>query len=205
MGAEMADSGGGERISRQERILRAALEVFSDRGTSATTMQDVARAADVSVGLVQHHFGSKDGLIEAVDGHVLAVIATAMSASLPASAPDAVLELGERVHALLGDHLPEVDYFAKMIVTGTVAGSAFFDAMVSIIKVHWQNVADSSDNGAELDVTWAALNPLMLVLGPLILRRHIDRQLPEPFTTETQLARWESAVNTLLSRGQLPG
>lgn len=205
MGADMADSGGSERSSRQARILRAALEVFADRGTSATTMQDVARTADVSVGLVQHHFGSKDGLIEAVDGHVLTVIATAMSAALPTSAPDAVLELGERVHALLGDHLPEVDYFAKMIVTGTAAGSAFFDAMVSIIKVHWQDVADRSDNGADMDVTWAALNPLMLVLGPLILRRHIDRQLPEPFTTETQLARWESAVNTLLSRGQLPG
>lgn len=202
--AAMADSGGVERGARRESIRDAGLELFSRQGVSASTMRDVAQAAGVSVGLVQHYFGSKNRLVEAIDSHVMTVIATALSAPLPASAPEAVVELGHRVHILIGEHLREVDYFAQMIVTHTAAGSAFFDEMVDIIKGHWQQVANSSENGAALDVTWAALNPLMLTLGAIILRRHIDRQLPEPLTTEAQLTRWEAAVNILLSRGQLP-
>ncbi|MEH3139850.1 MAG: helix-turn-helix domain containing protein [Mycobacterium kyogaense] len=198
------DSGGGGGFTNHERIRDAALELFSKRGASSVTLRDVADTAGVSVGLVQHYFGSKDRLIEAIDGHVLTVVATGLSAPLPESAPRAVDELGLRVHALIAKHLREVDYFAQMIVTHSAAGSAFFDAMVEIIRSHWQNVADSSAHGADLDVTWAALNPLTLALGAVILRRHIDRQLPTPFTSEAQLTRWETAVNRLISRGQLP-
>ncbi|MGY4651339.1 hypothetical protein [Mycobacterium sp. URHB0021] len=53
-----------------------------------------------------------------------------------------------------------------------------------------------------VDVTWAALNPLLLALGAAILRRHVERQMPEPLTTPTQLQRWESSVNSLL-QGQM--
>lgn len=174
------DSGGGGGFTSHERIRDAALELFSRHGASSVTLRDVAQTAGVSVGLVQHYFGSKDRLIEAIDGHVLTVVATGLSEPLPESAPQAVDELGQRVHSLIAKHLREVDYFAQMIVTHSDAGSAFFDAMVEIIRSHWQNVADSSEHGAELDVTWAALNPLMLALGAIILRRHIDRQLPRP-------------------------
>jgi TetR/AcrR family transcriptional regulator, regulator of cefoperazone and chloramphenicol sensitivity len=44
----------------------------------------IAAAAGVSPGLVIHHFGSKDGLREAVDAHVLAVFG-AMLAELTTS------------------------------------------------------------------------------------------------------------------------
>jgi hypothetical protein len=51
-------------------------------------------------------------------------------------------------------------------------------------------------------LTWAALNSLVLALGTRILRGHIERQLPEPFTAPTQLQRWQDSVNTLLREGQ---
>jgi AcrR family transcriptional regulator len=41
-------------------------------------------------GLIQHHFGSKDGLIAAVDGHALARFATT-----------SVIEVGQRVNFLI--------------------------------------------------------------------------------------------------------
>jgi hypothetical protein len=37
--------------------------------------------------------------------------------------------------------------------------------------------------------------------GALILRGHTERQLAEPFTSPTQLDRWQSAVNELLREG----
>ena len=49
-----------------------ALRLFAGRGPDAVTVRQIAAAAGVSPGLVIHHFGSKDGLREAVDQYVLA-------------------------------------------------------------------------------------------------------------------------------------
>jgi hypothetical protein len=40
-----------------------------------------------------------------------------------------------------------------------------------------------------------------LALGTLILRGHVERQLPEPLITPAQLERWQDSVNKLLREG----
>ena len=64
------DGVAAEDRSSIERIRSAALKTFAMYGTSATSLRMVAAAAGVSVGLVQHHFANKAGLIKAVDDHV---------------------------------------------------------------------------------------------------------------------------------------
>ena len=51
---------------KQARILAAAQRLFVERGFAATTTADIARAAEVSEGIVFHHFGSKEDLLAAV-------------------------------------------------------------------------------------------------------------------------------------------
>jgi AcrR family transcriptional regulator len=58
----------------RERILDAALELFSKQGAHATTMNEVARRADVSPTTVSNHFATPDALTEAVVARVLADI-----------------------------------------------------------------------------------------------------------------------------------
>ncbi|HYR13091.1 MAG TPA: hypothetical protein VEQ67_02585, partial [Mycobacterium sp.] len=55
----------------------------------------------------------------------------------------------------------------------------------------------------DLDPQWAALNPLILRIGAIILRPHIERYLGESFTTAAQLQRWDAAVTTLIREGQV--
>lgn len=50
----------------KRRILDAALELYKQRGVAATTVQAIAERADVARGTVLNHFGSADGLLEAV-------------------------------------------------------------------------------------------------------------------------------------------
>lgn len=47
---------------------------FGDKGFKGATMKSIAAAAEVSVGLVQHYFGTKDGLRAACDERVLDLI-----------------------------------------------------------------------------------------------------------------------------------
>lgn len=52
--------------SSPERILTAAENLFSDKGFSAVSLRKVTSEAGVNLAAVNYHFGSKDGLIEAV-------------------------------------------------------------------------------------------------------------------------------------------
>lgn len=52
--------------SSPERILMAAENLFGDKGFSAVSLRKVTSEAGVNLAAVHYHFGSKDGLIEAV-------------------------------------------------------------------------------------------------------------------------------------------
>lgn len=55
-------------------IVEAAAEAFAERGISATSMQEVARRADVAPATVINHFPESHLLAEAVIAHVFALM-----------------------------------------------------------------------------------------------------------------------------------
>jgi AcrR family transcriptional regulator len=55
-------------------IRDAALRGFAAHGVAATSLRLIASDAGVSLGLVQHRFGTKERLVEAVDQYVLDVV-----------------------------------------------------------------------------------------------------------------------------------
>ncbi len=55
----------------RRKIVDAALALYQEKSVSATTMQDVARRADVAPGTVANHFGSAEALAEEVTAQIL--------------------------------------------------------------------------------------------------------------------------------------
>lgn len=51
---------------KQEKIIRAALQLFAKEGFNATSTSKVAKEAGVSEGLIFRHFGNKEGLLQAI-------------------------------------------------------------------------------------------------------------------------------------------
>ena len=49
-----------------EKVLVAALRLFTVHGYSATTIRDIQLQSEVSVGVIYHHFGSKEGIAGAL-------------------------------------------------------------------------------------------------------------------------------------------
>ena len=70
-----------EPAEKQTRLLGAAQRLFVERGFAATTTADIARAAEVSEGILFHHFDSKEGLLVAVAAAYGRGLAEAMFAS----------------------------------------------------------------------------------------------------------------------------
>lgn len=194
------DGVGVEERSSIERIRSAALKAFAMYGTSATSLRTVAAAAGVSVGLVQHHFVNKAGLIKAVDDHVLGVVIAAV-AGLPNPPADTVVEMGRRVTGIVADDPDVVDYVGRALLDGSQVGTTIFDTIAAFGLVRWNQRNERGETRADLDVTWAAINAMVLALGTLILRGHIERLLPESFASPDQLQRWQASVNTLLREG----
>lgn len=50
-------------MNSRTKIITAVWQLIAEGGLVAVSMRSVAEAADVSVGRVQHHFGTKDALI----------------------------------------------------------------------------------------------------------------------------------------------
>lgn len=198
-----SDSRGGRSDEPRniERIRQAALRSFAQSGTGATTMRGVAAAAGVSLGLVQHHFATKAGLIAAVDEFVLELVVSSMARPLPEPPVDSVAEIGGRVTAIMADYPDVAGYLSRALVDGSPVGVRLFDALIGVGVARWQQRMDRGEVRPDVDVTWAAINGIVLALGAISLRSHIDRHLPAPLTQPVQLERWQRAVDTLLRDG----
>ncbi len=53
---------GSEPVDTRERILRSALQAFSENGFDGATTREIASRAGVPLGLLQYHFGGKPKL-----------------------------------------------------------------------------------------------------------------------------------------------
>jgi len=199
------DHVGGDELKKLERIRRAALKSFATKGASGTSLRSVAADAGVSLGLVQHHFETKAGLIKAVDDYVMGVViaVVAQPVSVP-HAKDSIADMGSRVTTLLLEHPEVVDYFGRALIDGSQLGITIWDTLSAFGTARWTARKESGEARDDIDVTWAALNSLVLALGTLIVRGHIERQIPGAFSSPEQLDRWQKSVNTLLREGLFP-
>src|ERR1044072_7709154 len=182
---------GGDELKKLERIRQAALKSFATKGASGTSLRSVAADAGVSLGLVQHHFETKAGLIKAVDDYVMGVViaVVAQPVSVP-HAKDTIADMGSRVTTLLLEHPGVVDYFGRALIDGSQLGITIWDTLSAFGTARWTARKENGETRDDIDVTWASLNSLVLAVGTLIVRGHIERQIPGAFTTPEQLDRW---------------
>lgn len=184
-----------------ERIRAAAMQSLAAPGAGATTMRGVAAAAGVSLGLVQHHFATKANLIKAVDDYVMGLVIASMSQPLSDDSIDSVSEIGGRITKIISEKPDVAAYLGRALVDGSPFGAMIFDTLLALGTARWHQRVERGEVRSDVDITWAAINGLVLALGAISLRSHLDRHLPQPFTSPGQVDRWQDAVNTLLREG----
>lgn len=187
----------------EQRIRDAALICCAREGIAATSFRMVAETAGISIGAVQHHFRTKAALIDAVDQHVLRVIGEAVGTELlPKPASEALDETGRRITRLMAEHPSVIDYMGRALVEGATAsgvGRVIFQGLTEISEAQREHFADGTR--ADIDRAWSVLNPIILRVGAIILRPHIERYLGQPFYGDAQLRRWDAAVTRLIRHG----
>ncbi|MBW0132695.1 TetR/AcrR family transcriptional regulator [Pseudonocardia abyssalis] len=120
-----APAAGTGDLTARARIRDAAVEVFGSTGFDAP-VRAVAARAGVSPGLLNHHFGSKDGLRAACDEHVLRRIREAKTDAVTGSPAAALARL-----AAVEEHAPLAAYVLQALQAGGDLAAAFVEQMVS--------------------------------------------------------------------------
>ncbi|QFY09764.1 TetR family transcriptional regulator [Nonomuraea phyllanthi] len=159
-------------LTARARIRDAALAQFAKRGVKSARLQDIAEAAGVSVGLVQHHYGTKDGLREACDKHVR----------------DVVLGAAEQVREE-ADVSPEflrgmydaselsVRYLARALVEGSPVAAALFDEGAEAAERFFAETWPEEFSPGEAKVRERAVVMAAMHLGTIVLHEHLSRRL----------------------------
>jgi TetR/AcrR family transcriptional regulator, regulator of cefoperazone and chloramphenicol sensitivity len=192
-------------VSR-ERICEMALRGFAEKGVAATSIREVAAAAGVSPGLVQHHFATKEELREAAHELLLARVEE-LFAEPPSggSAEEIQRELGDRVTRFAGERPEALRYVARLAAEEDPLALELFDAFLKLAEEQWESLAREGALRADVDIEWAALQAVVLVLGSALFEGAIGRHLPAPWRDPEQLERWNRANSSLFRQGIYKG
>jgi len=82
------------REATREKILCAAVALFAEKGLAATSTQDIAKQAGVSIGLMYHYYRTKEDMFNALAALAIAEIST-ISSITPA---EMVQEIVDEMH-----------------------------------------------------------------------------------------------------------
>lgn len=190
------------------RIRDEALRLFAERGANAVTMRDIATAAGVSPALLVRHYGSKDGLVEAVDNHVVASLEalltemtthTATSGLDPADVPSMLDGLAT--------HLPPRSaipgYLSRLLIADSPAGAKLFKRLhrVSLDALDAMVAAGTASIGDDPAVRAAFL--LVNDLAVLTLRPRLTELLGFDPLSPDGIQRWAAEVFAIYRDGLL--
>jgi AcrR family transcriptional regulator len=95
----------GPKERTRERLLSAAIALFSDRGYAATGTRAIAARAGCNVALISHYFGSKEGLLREAVMRALSAVTEELGALIAKPGP-AELKLSRFIEFM-------VDYFDR--------------------------------------------------------------------------------------------
>ena len=190
------------RADVRERIVETAAALLQQHGPTAVTTRAVADAAGVQPPTIYRLFGDKDGLLEAVAEHVIAVYVAAKSAVVAAAVAadvDPLADLRDGWRAQIEFSLANPSLFALLNDPGRAAQSAAARSGRELLaaRVHRLAVA------GRLRVTEPRAVDLIQAAGIGAIQVLLAR---EPHERDTSLTdtMFESVLHTMLVDAPVP-
>ncbi|WP_328387923.1 TetR/AcrR family transcriptional regulator [Nocardia sp. NBC_00416] len=116
-------------LNTRARIRDAALVLFGEEGFGVG-VRAIAAAAGVSPGLVNHHFGSKDGLRRECDDQVRAIIRESKMSYMNRPSPGNMLQQLAEIE----EFAPVIAYIMRSFQAGGELAAVLFEHMVEDVE-----------------------------------------------------------------------
>ena len=160
-----------EPTSGRELILSAAIRCYGRQGLSSTTIEDVAREAQVARRTVYRYFASRQAILQAVVERQASAIFSHMAASLP-SPPLPFPALVEHCLLYAIEHGPEAAGHDLLLGGGNAETSARYYLGSGHLSRQWQDILATPFAEAQARGEIAAdieLPVLVAFLGRLVM------------------------------------
>lgn len=168
-------------LTTEARIRLSALRLFGEFGSDAVSVRKIAAEAGVSAASVIHHFGSKDGLITAVDEY----FAERVEARFDDFAESGSAAEAQSVIVSLAQEPDLFAYMARAFSSPGRAGDRLYDRMYEIALGFLTDMGDAGIARRVDDPEAMAAWLLAADLGVLVMRSHLVRRLGvDPYSTE---------------------
>src|SRR5215469_12545555 len=200
-------------VPAEDRTARAiirdeALRLFADRGPDGVSVRQIAGAAGVSPGLVLHHFGSKEGLRQAVDEHVLGLFDRMLAGMTGEHAGDLYDPAASgSVAEVIVKHLPAVSpvpgYLRRLLLADGNAGRELFRRLFRLSAATLDALAAAGMATPGSDPAVRAAFLLSNDLAVLLLRDHLTEVLGIDPLSGPGMMRWAGEVLAIYGAGLL--
>lgn len=184
-----------------------ALRLFAAHGPDAVTVRQIAAAADVSPGLVVHHFGSKEGLRREVDQYVLDVF-EAMLGELTGEGGAELLDPGTGTSSLseaFARHLPEDSplpgYLRRLLLSDADAGRLLFRRLYDLSRAALDGLAAAGLAAPGADPAVRAALLLANDLALFLLRDRLAEVLGTDPLSADGMTRWAPEMLSIYAGG----
>jgi AcrR family transcriptional regulator len=196
-----------EQANGKLRLIKVAMRMFADKGYDGITVRDISAAADVSVGLINHHFGSKEGLREAVDRYFIEQFEEVLfeARPVPEGEDEGIAQSVEFTENWINRHIDDWDltkaYMRRALLEGSDWGAGLFDRFYNVVRT----AVDRSDADGKIrpdvDRLWLPLLVMYLELGTLLLEPYVERVLGKSGFDRDLWRRRHKAYIDLIYRG----
>jgi AcrR family transcriptional regulator len=184
-----------------DSIILTALRVFGERGIGATSLREVARAAEVSPALIVHHFGGKEGLIAAVDEAALLEFGAAYAGEEATSGRGLLHQRAAETARVMRERPDVCSYLGRALVEATPGSAGLFQVMLEGGRQEVDLLTEKGALRGDLDPVWATLQHFFLIWAPLSFLPLLEQALGEPLLSDASLDRWVAANVELLEQG----
>jgi len=97
-----------------ERLLQVAAHLFREKGYLATSVRDIAQAANMKSGSIYYHYPSKDALLEAVMNRAIGAFNDTVKSALDQLAAQSTFR--DRMRVAIAAHLKTVHQYGDFVV-----------------------------------------------------------------------------------------
>lgn len=175
---------GDQDLTAKARIRNAALDLYASQGEDRTSMRAIAAAAGVTVGLLVHHYGTKDRIRDAVEELVVdyfrQAIARAPADGTPAGAAAA---RNAAVTEMLAANPEVVNYMRRALLEPAGPRGHLLERLTELSSTEVSELRRTGQASVKLAESTQVIGVMIRQLGHLFLQPMLDamwRQLAGP-------------------------
>lgn len=194
-----------ESLSGKERLLLSAMKLFGESGFDGVSVRDIANDANVSIGLIKHHYGSKEGLRQSVDEYFIKKFEAFYGEGdehVEDLSGEEVLSTVDSWVANIADDWPLFSrYFRRALLEETEWGAELFRRYYDIVRGSIDRMDAQGRIRPEVDRLWLPFLFIFLETGTLLMDPYIKKVLGRSGYDPDLWKRRYRGYSDMISRG----